>query len=182
MTRGRPYSMRWVWPYPHCEVNPCSCARAWSQFPHWKIIAFDQATPGIPHDGTQVSTHSARPPAEPPPKTSITPPGSLYDIITRPASPTSITADLDCLSGLASDQRNFNMFSPPQGTVAHIYSRPRIFGLRQDSTSTVVAQLIDSGANIWSCQHRGYPTSVNPKKVLSQINSSRELLTRSALQ
>ncbi len=34
------------------------------------------------------------------------------------------------------------------GTVAHIYNRPRIFGLRRDRISTVVAQLIDSGANI----------------------------------
>ena len=95
-----------------------------------------------------VSPHPTRPPAEPPPTPSITPPGSLYDIITRPDSPTSINANLECLSTLASDQRNFNLFSPPPDAVTNNYSRPRIFGLRRDGPSPVVAQLIDGGANI----------------------------------
>ncbi len=99
-----------------------------------------------------------RPPAEPPPAPylqppttdpcSITPHGSIFDTITRPPSPTSANANLARLSDLSNEQANFNTYSPPRGLVIHIHCRPRIFGLRRDSTSTVVAKLINGGANI----------------------------------
>jgi hypothetical protein len=81
-----------------------------------------------------------RPPAEPPPATS--PHGSIYDLITLPPSPTTAVAVS------TTNHDIIDSYTPPHGLVFHIHSRRRIFGLCRDSTSSVIAKLMDGGANI----------------------------------
>jgi len=82
---------------------------------------------------------------------------------TRSPSPTSTNTNLDGLSDLTVLQANFNAYSPPRGSVIHIRCRPRVFGLRRDSASTVVAKLVDGGAYI--CVTGDLSTLVNIKEI-----------------
>ena len=94
---------------------------------------------------------------------SVTPHGLIFDTITRSPSPTSVTTNLAGLSDLTVDQANFNAYSPPRGSVIHIRCRPCIFDLRRNSASTVVAKLINGGANI--CITGDLSTLVNIKEI-----------------
>ena len=148
-------------------VDPSSrgCNGSLSQFPSTDASTHsdDNVVP-VPPPGPDPH---CRPPAKPPPlplntdSCNITPQGSIFDTITQ--SPFHTSTTLADLSDLTVNQATFNAYTPPRGSVIHIRCRPRIFGLRRDSASAVVAKLIDGGANI--CVTGDLSTLVNVEEI-----------------